>query len=458
MINNLDALSPLDGRYYNQVKDLSGFFSESALIKYRIRVECHYLIFLLDFLEISNLTQEQRKIISELWQNLQLKDFENVKQIEQITNHDLKAVEYFIKHFLYQNQIPEIREWVHFALTSEDINNIAYNLMLKDALESVIFPQLKSLFSKLTELTENYKSIPMLARTHGQPATPTTLGKEFAVFLNRLIDQFETLKNIKLKAKLSGATGNYSAMYLAYPEKNWLKFSNDFLCSLDLVQNVATTQIEPHDAFSEIFNCLARVNNILIDMNTDLWYYISLNYFKLLKKDDEVGSSTMPHKVNPIDFENSEGNLGLANSILNFLGDKLLKSRMQRDLSDSTVLRNIGTALGYSLISYKSCLRGLNKIISNQHILTKDLDENIEVITEGIQTILRVEGIENPYEKMKDISRGNKLDYDSLHHYLDSLNLNTSTLEKLKKITPDRYTGIAIAICDEVLSKARNYV
>ncbi|MFN8578780.1 MAG: adenylosuccinate lyase [Candidatus Sericytochromatia bacterium] len=457
-MNELEALSPLDGRYSKQTKELSNYFSESSLIKYRIRVESEYLLSLLEFLKLNEINEEQKTQIKDFWKTLKLIDYENVKQIEQITNHDLKAVEYFIKHFLKQNDMENIKEWVHFGLTSEDINNIAYNLMLKDSLENIVFPQIKELILKLIDLTKKFKEIPMLSRTHGQPATPTTLGKEFAVYLNRIIEQFKSIKNIKLKAKLNGATGNYNAMYFAYPDKDWISFSKNFIESLGLTQNIATTQIESHDTLSEIFNSLSRINNILIDMNTDIWYYISLNYFKLLKKDEEVGSSTMPHKVNPIDFENSEGNLGLSNSILNFLSDKLLKSRMQRDLSDSTVLRNIGVALAYSLIAYKSCLKGLNKIVPNTEILNQDLERNINVITEGIQTVLRVEGIENPYEKMKELSRGNNLTYEDLHKYLDTLDINPNSIKKLKNIQVNQYTGLANLVCDEVLIKAKKFV
>lgn len=455
-MNELEVLSPLDGRYSKQTKELSEYFSEASLIKYRIRVECEYLLSLLDFLELNEINEGQKEQIKDFWKTLKLIDYENVKQIEQITNHDLKAVEYFIKHFFKQNNMENIKEWVHFGLTSEDINNIAYNLMLKDSLENIVFPQIKELILKLIDLTEKFKEIPMLSRTHGQPATPTTLGKEFAVYLNRIIEQFKYLESIKLKAKLNGATGNYNAMFFAYPDKDWISFSKNFIESLGLTQNIATTQIESHDTLSEIFNSLSRINNILIDMNTDIWYYISLNYFKLLKKDEEVGSSTMPHKVNPIDFENSEGNLGLSNSILNFLSDKLLKSRMQRDLSDSTVLRNIGVALAYSLIAYKSCLKGLNKIVPNTEILNQDLENNINVITEGIQTVLRVEGIENPYEKMKELSRGNNINYEDLHKYLDTLDISPNIINKLKNIQVNQYTGLANLLCDEVLIRAKS--
>lgn len=456
MPNNLFALSPLDGRYYNQIKDLSLFFSESALMKYRVKVECLYLVSLLDFLEIPEvINEDQKQAITDLYKNLDLRDFENIKQIEQITNHDLKSVEYFIKHFLAENKIDHIKEWVHFGITSEDINNLAYNLMLKDSLEEVILPFLKNIVYKLAELTNIYKAIPILARTHGQPASPTTLGKELAVFISRLAKQINNLSGIDLYAKFSGATGNYSAWQLSHPEKDWKEFSKNFIESLELKQNIAVTQIEPHDAFAEIFDNLVRINNILIDMNTDIWYYISLNYFKLLKKEDEVGSSTMPHKVNPIDFENSEGNLGLANSLLSFMSNKLTKSRLQRDLSDSTVLRNIGVALGYSLIAYKSCLKGLNKISVNESETKKDLEENVEVITEGVQTVLRSAGVSNPYEKMKELSRGNKLSYKELFIYLESLDLAENTINNLRNLNPENYIGLAVEICDDVLAELK---
>ncbi len=457
MINKLFAISPIDGRYSKLTRDLADFFSESALIKYRIKVECYYLTYLLNFLDFSELLDtNQKDLINNLYTKLELRDFENIKQIEQITNHDIKAVEYFIKHFLSENKLSEIKELVHFGLTSEDINNIAYNLMLKDSLNEIIYPSLQNILIKLSEMVESYKKIPMLSKTHGQSATPTTLGKELAVFLNRINEQFIELKNIKLMAKLTGATGNYNALNLAYPDKNWIEFSKSFLNTLELNQNIAVTQIEPHDKFAQIFDNIVRINNILIDMNIDIWQYISLNYFKLIKKEEETGSSTMPHKVNPIDFENSEGNLGLSNSLLSFFSSKLTKSRLQRDLSDSTVLRNIGSALAYSLIAYKSCLRGLNKLSVNQYQLQKDLDDNFEVITEGIQTILRSLGINNPYEKMKEISRGNKIDKTELSNYLKSLDLSKDILNKIENLTPSNYIGLSVNICDNVLDKFTN--
>ena len=456
MINNLFAISPLDGRYSKSTQDLTIFFSESALMKYRVKVESFYLIYLLDFLDLSELiNNDQRNLITNLYSKLQLRDFENIKQIEQITNHDIKAIEYFIKHFLAENKLNDIKEWVHFGLTSEDINNVAYNLMLKDSLNEIFLPQLQNITNKLAEMVNNFKSIAMLARTHGQPASPTTLGKELAVFLNRIYEQFTDLSNIKLTAKLSGATGNYNAWHLSYPHKNWKQFSKDFLSSFDLEQNIAVTQIEPHDRFAKIFDNIIRINNILIDMNTDIWQYISLNYFELIKKEEETGSSTMPHKVNPIDFENSEGNLGLANSLLNFMSNKLTKSRLQRDLSDSTVLRNIGSALAYSLIAYKSCLKGLNKLSVNEDKIEKDLNNNLEIITEGIQTILRANGVSNPYEKMKEISRGSKLDSEKLFKYLQTLNLPDNVLENIENLKPQNYIGLSVEICDDVLEKIR---
>lgn len=453
----LFALSPLDGRYKSQVNDLALYFSEGALIKYRIRLESFYLIKLLEFIRPGLEIEESKKEkIINLWKNLTEQDLQKIKTLENKINHDMKAVEYFIKSFLFSAGMEELTEWVHFGLTSEDINNLAYSLMLKDALNQAIKPLILELIKKLTILTERFASIPMLSRTHGQPASPTTIGKETGVFLNRILDEYENLLKITLKGKLNGATGNYNAFYVSFPDLDWIKFSEQFISSLDLVPNLITTQIEPHDKYAELFDCLSRINNILTDMAVDMWHYISLGYFVLEKKQEEVGSSTMPHKINPVDFENCEGNLGLANSILEFMKNKLTKSRLQRDLSDSTVLRNIGSAFGYSVVGYKSILKGLGKISPSEETIKNDLENHNEVLAEGIQTILRAEGIEKPYELMKDLTRGNKISLTDIHDLINKLEISEDVRQKLKNLRTSDYTGVASNLAYQVVSRAKN--
>ncbi|GIW21247.1 MAG: adenylosuccinate lyase [Candidatus Sericytochromatia bacterium] len=442
--SNLFAISPLDGRYYNQVKELKEYFSEYALIKKRIYVELIYLS------EIVYLIKEKKIDFLEIYKKISYDDILRVKEIEKITNHDVKSVEYFIKEKLNEKKLNEFREFVHFGLTSEDINNISYALLIKDSL-TLIENYINEIISELKKIVRENYNLPMLARTHGQPATPTTLGKEFAVFINRLNNELDILKNIEIEAKLNGATGNFNAFYFTLPEKDFLSFSKNLINSLGLKANILTTQIEPHDSYSRIFDSLSRINNILIDMCIDIWLYISMNYFTLIKKDNEVGSSTMPHKVNPIDFENAEGNLGLSNSILEFMKNKLTKSRLQRDLSDSTVLRNIGVAFGYSILSYKSIKKGLLKLNPNKDKILKDLNDNPEVITEAIQTLLRLASIENPYEIMKDLTRGNKLTLEEIYSYIDNLNIDEKLKEKIKSLTPFNYIGIADKLALEII-------
>lgn len=456
-LTQLFALSPIDGRYNKHTKDLSNYFSEAALIKYRVKVECLYLLALIDFLDIK-VDTDKKLDINNIWSNITDDDLIRIKDIESKTNHDVKSIEYFIKDALRSLKLDNIIEMVHFGLTSEDINNLSYSLMLKDSLLEIIFPSIKNILIKLIEVSEKFAYIPMLARTHGQAASPTTLGKEMAVFLNRLIDQVDSLLNIKLKGKLNGATGNYNAFYVAFPEKDWFEFSNKFVTNLDLEQNILTTQIEPHDRFADIFDLLSRINNILLDMNIDVWQYISLGYFVLEKKADEIGSSTMPHKINPIDFENSEGNLSLANSLLHFMKDKLTKSRLQRDLSDSTVLRNIGSVLGYCLIGYKSIIKGLNKISPNTDKMLDDLNNNIEVLSEGIQTILRAEGFNNSYELLKDLTRGNKIYKEDLELWIGNLDIDNSIKIRLLELSTDKYTGIASELAIKACQKAKSII
>ena len=394
MPDELKAISPIDGRYYDKLKELSDYFSEFALIKKRIFVELKYLKKLGkgDYLE--------------LHEKFDLKEAQEVKEIEKTCNHDVKAVEYYLKE-----KVPkDVKEYVHFGLTSEDINNIAYSLLIKEFLENVYFKKISEILKKLEILATENKSVAMVARTHGQPASPTTLGKEFMVFYSRLKEQYTKLQNFRLKAKLNGATGNYNALHFADP-RDWINFSRDFISELELEPNLITTQIEPKDRLVELFQLIKRINNIILDMDRDMWFYIALEYFSLKKQEKEVGSSTMPHKINPIDFENSEGNIKVANSLFTDFED-LQVSRLQRDLSDSTVMRNIGVAFAHSTLAYDSSLSGLNKLVPNLEKINKDLDEHPEVLTEAIQTVLRKHGKDKAYEKLKEFSRGKKINID----------------------------------------------
>ena len=410
MTSALNALSTIDGRYSAQADNLRPFFSEFGLIKNRVKIEILWLILLGDDDEIKEIPKFSKKTKQQLdliIQHFSLENAESIKIIEKDTNHDVKAVEYWLKDNLKSNsEIQAVSEFIHFACTSEDINNLSYALMLKEGMEQVIIPSIKMLEKNLSDKAKLYSSIPMLAKTHGQTASPTTLGKEFANVSCRISRQIVALATQDYLGKMNGAVGNYNAHYSAYPNKDWHNFSKVFIESLGLKQNAYTTQIEPHDFMAEIFHSVIRVNSILIDLNRDLWSYISNSYFTQKTLKNEVGSSTMPHKVNPIDFENSEGNLGLANALLTHLSEKLPLSRWQRDLTDSTVLRNIGLALGYSLVAYKSCLKGLDKIEVNQEKINIDLDSAWEILAEPIQTVMRKNGISNPYEKLKELTRG----------------------------------------------------
>ncbi len=426
MSNELTAISPIDGRYHNRVKELSKYFSEYALIKKRIFVELEYLKELGkgDFLDIH--------------EKFDLKEAQKVKDIEKITNHDVKSVEYYIKE-----KVPEdVKEYVHFGLTSEDINNLSYSLLINDFINSIYCNKIEQILIKLKVLSVENMSLSMLARTHGQPASPTTLGKELFVFLSRLKNQFEKLKKIKLTAKLNGATGNYNALVLALPNINWVDFSIKFINRLGLEPNLITTQIEPKDTLIELFHNIKRINNILLDLNQDIWLYISLDYFKLKKKDGEVGSSTMPHKVNPIDFENSEGNIKIANSLFNGF-ESLQISRMQRDLSDSTMLRNIGVAMAHSIIAYDSTFRGLNKLIANKDKLEDDLNNHPQILTEGIQTILRKYNSKKPYEMLKKLSRGKVISLDIIREFVNTLDIDKKDKETILHLNPKDYIGLA---------------
>lgn len=440
-LDQLTATSPLDGRYRKKVEALSEYFSEWALMRYRVRVEALYLIALAEVEVVRRINSREKKLLINLFDQFDKKDAQRIKSIEKKINHDVKAVEYFVKTKLTGTSLEDIKEFVHFALTSEDVNNLAYSLMIKDCLRQVYLPQLDALIKAISDLVKIYKSVAMLGRTHGQPASPTTLGKELAVFSHRLNAQVKTLP--QLTGKLNGAVGNYNAHQIAFPQVNWLKFSRRFIGSLGLEVNLVTTQIESHDTWAQTFHSLVRINNIILDFNRDLWQYISLNYLVQKTVKTEVGSSTMPHKVNPIDFENSEGNLGIANSLLNHLANKLSISRLQRDLSDSTVSRNIGVALSHSFLALGSTIKGLSKVTVNEPVISQDLSDHPEVVTEAIQVILRREGMRLPFEQLKQLTRGKKISLREIYQFVDSLKLPTKLKRELKKVRPKNYLGLA---------------
>ena len=444
----LTALSPLDGRYRRSGASLAAYFSEYGLIRYRVRVEIEWLKALAREPAIAEVPPFSAATLAELdavATGLTTIDAQRVKEIERTTNHDVKAVEYFLKERLAGNaEVMRVKEFIHFACTSEDINNLAHGLMLRDARSEVLLPALDRLRERLASLAVELADLPMLSRTHGQPATPTTLGKELANVVYRLDRARARLSSVELLGKINGAVGNYNAHLAAYPEVDWEGFARRFVESLGLVFNPYTIQIEPHDYMAELFDACARVNSVLLDLDRDIWTYISLGYFKQKLKAGEVGSSTMPHKVNPIDFENSEGNLGLSNALLRHLADKLPISRMQRDLTDSTVLRNMGAALGYALIGYESCLRGLDKLEANPAQLAADLDANWEVLAEPIQTVMRRYGVENPYEQLKELTRGKAgITRETLASFIAQLAIPEAAKARLLAMTPATYTGKA---------------
>ncbi|MEO2064084.1 MAG: adenylosuccinate lyase [Christiangramia sp.] len=442
----LTAISPIDGRYHSKTKKLSKYFSEEALIRYRIQVEVEYFIALyeqglpqLQDVDINNFSK-----LRDLYENFTSLDAQAIKKIEKVTNHDVKAVEYFLKEEFDKLGMTSSKEFIHFGLTSQDINNTAIPLSLKDAVEQVYVPELDEIIEKLSSLSKEWAAIPLLARTHGQPASPTRLGKEIEVFVERLEQQKAQLLQIPHAAKFGGATGNYNAHQVAYPEIDWKAFGDHFVENiLGLQHSFPTTQIEHYDHMAALFDALKRINTILIDLDRDIWTYISMDYFKQKIKKGEIGSSAMPHKVNPIDFENSEGNLGIANAIFEHLSAKLPISRLQRDLTDSTVLRNVGVPVGHTLIAFKSTLKGLNKLLLNEEKLHADLENNWAVVAEAIQTILRREGFKNPYEALKGLTRTNeKITSKSIADFIETLEVTTEIKEELKKITPQNYTGI----------------
>ncbi|MBF1385117.1 adenylosuccinate lyase [Prevotella aurantiaca] len=447
VLDVLTAVSPVDGRYRSKTEKLADYFSEFALIRYRVRVEIEYFISLCE-LPLPQLTSFDKQLFAKLrsiYEKFTEEDAARVKDIESITNHDVKAVEYFIKEeFDKIGGLDAYKEFIHFGLTSQDINNTSVPLSILEALKDVYYPQIEELIAQLQEYANEWKDVPMLAKTHGQPASPTRLGKEIEVFVYRLQEQLETLKSCKVTAKFGGATGNFNAHHVAYPEYNWKEFGNNFVSKyLGLQREQWTTQISNYDHIGSIFDAMRRINTIIIDLDRDFWLYISMEYFKQKIKAGEVGSSAMPHKVNPIDFENSEGNLGIANAIFQFLAQKLPISRLQRDLTDSTVLRNIGVPFGHSIISIQSTLKGLRKLILNQEKLNADLEETWAVVAEAIQTILRREAYPNPYEALKALTRTNThMTADSIHEFIQTLNVSEKVKAELMAITPLNYTGI----------------
>ena len=445
-LTELNAVSPIDGRYRGKTKSLSAYFSEEALIKYRVLVEVEYFISMCEY-NVPQLQGVDKNLFGKLrgiYENFSTEDALWIKETEKTTNHDVKAVEYFIKKKFDEFGLEAFKEFIHFGLTSQDINNTAIPLSAKEAFENVYLPSLIAIVQKLKELSVEWADIPLLARTHGQPASPTRLGKEILVFVERIEEQMRLLFNVPFAAKFGGATGNYNAHKVAYPNHDWKAFGTKFVEeTLGLRHSFPTTQIEHYDHFAAYFDALKRINTILIDLDRDIWTYVSMDYFKQKIKAGEIGSSAMPHKVNPIDFENSEGNLGIANAIFEHLSAKLPLSRLQRDLTDSTVLRNIGVPIGHTLIAFESTLKGLNKLLLNEPKFAEDLEKNWAVVAEAIQTILRREGYPNPYEALKDLTRTNTvINKESIHAFIETLNVSNDIKTELKVITPSNYLGI----------------
>ncbi len=446
-LNLLTAISPIDGRYRGKTENLAAYFSEYALIRYRIRVEIEYFIALceLPLPQLASFDATLFPRLRSIYENFSETDAQRVKDIEQVTNHDVKAVEYYIKEqFDKIGGLDAYKEFIHFGLTSQDINNTSVPLSIKEALEQVYYPLLEELIEQLHDYAEEWKAVPMLAKTHGQPASPTRLGKEVMVFVYRLEEQLRALKDTPITAKFGGATGNNNAHHVAYPTINWREFGNHFVSEkLGLEREQFTTQISNYDWLAGLFDAMRRINTIIIDLDRDFWMYISMDYFKQKIKAGEVGSSAMPHKVNPIDYENSEGNLGMANAVLTFLAQKLPVSRLQRDLTDSTVLRNVGVPMGHSLIAFHSTLKGLRKLILNEERIQADLENTWAVVAEAIQTILRREGYPHPYEALKALTRTNqKITEQSIHEFIQQLEVSEPVKEELMAITPGNYTGI----------------
>ena len=453
-LNALTALSPIDGRYQDKAQPLRSIFSEFGLLKFRVTVEVRWLQKLAataQIVEVPALSVQANEYLNQIVANFSVEDAQRVKDIERTTNHDVKAVEYFLKE--KSTALPElaaVSEFIHFACTSEDINNLSHALMLKTAREEVILPEWQKLIDEITRLANEYKAIPLLSRTHGQPASPTTVGKEMANVVYRLQRQLKQLQQIDILGKINGAVGNYNAHLSAYPDIDWHQFSQEFVTSLGITWNPYTTQIEPHDYIAEFFDNVARFNTIIIDFDRDLWGYIALNHFKQRTVAGEIGSSTMPHKVNPIDFENSEGNLGLANAVMAHLGAKLPISRWQRDLTDSTVLRNLGVGLGYCLIAYAATRKGISKLEVNEQHLRDELNQNWEVLAEPIQTVMRRYGIEKPYEKLKELTRSKRVDEQAMREFIEKLNIPAEEKVRLQQLTPATYIGAAVALVEKL--------
>ncbi|CAM8952477.1 unnamed protein product [Rhodiola kirilowii] len=451
---SLTALSPLDGRYRKKVKDLAPYMSEYGLIYFRVVVEIKWLLKLSEIpevVEVPSFSSDARSFLEELIDRFSVNDALEVKNIEKVTNHDVKAVEYFLKEKCQSHpEIAKVLEFFHFACTSEDINNLAHALMLKEALKKVIVPVMDDLIKAICTMAKDNAHVPMLSRTHGQPASPTSLGKEMAIFAVRLSRERHEVSSVALMGKFAGAVGNYNAHLVAYPEINWPQIAEDFVASLGLSFNPYVTQIETHDYMAKLFHGFIQFNNILTDFDRDIWGYISLGYFKQITKAGEIGSSTMPHKVNPIDFENSEGNLGKANAGLSYLSMKLPISRWQRDLTDSTVLRNMGEVLGHSLLAYKSALQGIGKLRVNETRVSEDLDNSWEVLAEPIQTVMRRYGVPEPYEKLKELTRGRAVNKESIHRFIEGLELPRQAKDNLLKLTPHSYIGAAAELARDV--------
>lgn len=450
----ISAICPLDGRYEAKVSELKNIFSEYGLMKYRVQVELQWLKTLSlckQIPEVPEFDKDTISFIDDIVKNFSYEDALDIKNREAVTNHDVKAVEYFLKDKTSANsQINNVKEFIHFACTSEDINNNAHALMLKEARERVLIPQMQELIDQITNLAHKYANLPLLSRTHGQPASPTTLGKEMANVVYRLKRQLKQFKEVEILSKINGAVGNYNAHLSAYPNVNWFEISKSFVQSLGLDLNPYTTQIEPHDYIAEYFHALERFNTIILDFDRDIWGYISYGDFKQKTIKGEIGSSTMPHKVNPIDFENSEGNLGIANALFAHLAQKLPVSRFQRDLTDSTVLRNLGVAIGYSVLAYKSTLKGISKLEANENRLNQELEDNWEVLAEPYQTVMRRYGIANPYEKLKELTRGQRVNKQIMQEFVDTLEIPQEAKDYLRSLTPQNYIGRAKEFADEI--------
>ena len=453
-LSALTAVSPVDGRYGSKTVALRSIFSEFGLIKYRVQVEVRWLQKLAEcdaIAEVPALSADANAALNSITENFSEADAARIKAIESTTNHDVKAVEYFLKEKVADNaELHAVSEFIHFACTSEDINNLSHALMLTEARETILLPYCEKLIDSLTVLAKEYAAAPLLSRTHGQPASPSTMGKEFANVVVRLRRQMLQIANVEILGKINGAVGNYNAHISAYPDVDWNEFSEEFVSSLGVVWNPYTTQIEPHDYIAELYDAIARFNTIILDFDRDVWGYICLGHFKQKTIAGEIGSSTMPHKVNPIDFENSEGNIGIANALFNHLSAKLPVSRWQRDLTDSTVLRNLGVAIGYSVIAYESTLKGVSKLQLNEEALLADLDRNWEVLAEPIQTVMRRYGIEKPYEKLKELTRGRRVDGPAMQEFIDTLELSDAVKAELKLMTPANYIGRAVEFVNEL--------